>query len=95
MWDAFDLLLLVIHVCQMACNSGMAGRRAKQSEIWDSKVMCMSDTFDLRVFNVILGSFGALVSTWPVTRRQLSVERNGVKFGIQGSYVYMGYICTF
>ncbi len=49
----------------------------------------MSNTFDLLVFTVILGLFGALVSIGPVTRKQLSVERNGVKFGIQGScYIY-------
>ena len=28
------------------------------------------------MFNVILGSFGALVSKWPVTREWLAVEQN-------------------
>ncbi len=32
-------------------------------------------TFDLLVFKVILGSFGALVSKWPVTRKQLTENR--------------------
>ena len=36
--------------------------------------------FDLLVFKVILRSF-ALVSKWPVTRTQVSVEKRGVKFG--------------
>ncbi len=33
----------------------------------------MWDTFDLLTFNVILGSFGVLLSKWPVTRKQLHV----------------------
>ncbi len=33
-------------------------------------------TFDLLVLNAILGSFGALVSKWPVTRKRLVVECN-------------------
>ena len=36
---------------------------------------------DLLLFKVILRSFGALVSKWPVTRKQVSVEKTGVKFG--------------
>ncbi len=51
----------------MACISKTAGSRAK-SEIWDlwTLVTHMSGTFDLVGFNVILGSFGALVLKWPV-----------------------------
>ena len=42
-------------------------------------------TFDLSVFKVILGSFGALASKWPVTQKRLALEEeNGVKFGSQG-----------
>ncbi len=41
-------------------------------------------TFDILVFNVILGSFGALVSKWPVTQTQVSVQKSGVKFGRRG-----------
>ena len=32
-------------------------------------------TFDLLVFKVILVSFGALFSKWPVTRKQVGVHR--------------------
>ena len=39
------------------------------------------DTFDLLVFKVILGSFGAFVLKWPVTRKRLAAEQNGVKLG--------------
>ncbi len=44
----------------------MAGCRAKRTEIWDSGILVTHiwSTFDLVVFNVILGSFGALVSKW-------------------------------
>ncbi len=41
----------------------MVGRRAKLGEIWDSGTVTYETficTFDLVVFNVILGSFGAL-----------------------------------
>ncbi len=55
----------------MACNSKMAGLRAKHSEICDSgiAVICTEGTFDLSVFNVILSSFGAVVSIWPLARK--------------------------
>ncbi len=33
-------------------------------------------TFDILVFNVILGSFGALVSKWPVSQKHVFVEKN-------------------
>ncbi len=32
-------------------------------------------TFDLLVFKVMLGSFGALVFKWPVAQTQVSVEK--------------------
>ena len=38
--------------------------------------------FSVERLKVILGSFGALVSKWPVTRKQLSIEQNGLKFGV-------------
>ncbi len=50
-------------------------------------------TIGLSVFKVISGSFGALVSIWPVTRQKLAVEQNGVQFEARGSfYIYMGYL---
>ena len=47
----------------MTCNSKMAGRRAKWSEIWDSVTLVRHiwGTFDLVGFKVILGSFCALL----------------------------------
>ena len=41
-----------------------AGRRAQRSEIWDSGTLVtyLWCSFDRVVFNVILGSFGELVS---------------------------------
>ena len=44
--------------------------------------ICIWGTFDLLVFNVILGWFCALVTNWPVPLKQLAGERNRVKFGI-------------
>ncbi len=68
LWRTFDLLLLKVIRCtclRMACNLRMASRTAKRSEIWDSEVVVTCNTytgtFDLLVFVVILGSFGALV----------------------------------
>ncbi len=46
--------------------------------------ICIRGTFDLVVFNVILRPFGALVSKWPVTRKWLAVERNGLKVETRG-----------
>lgn len=44
----------------------MVGDRAKQIEIWDVGILVTHthtwDTFDLVLFNVILGPFGTLVS---------------------------------
>ncbi len=53
----------------MARNSETADGRAKRSEIWDLgvDVKCIRGTFDLVVFQVILGSFSAFVSKWPLT----------------------------
>ncbi len=67
----------------MACNSKTARRRAKRSEIWDSWILVtyIWGTYDMVVFKVILGSFGALVSKRPVSRKGLVVEQNRVKFG--------------
>ncbi len=49
----------------------MAGRRMKQTEIRDlgTVVTHIWGTFDLVVFKVISGSFGALVSKWPVIQK--------------------------
>ncbi len=40
-------------------------------------IMCIWGIFGLLVFKVILDSLIALVSIWPVTQKQLSVEWNG------------------
>ncbi len=54
----------------------MANRSAEQSEIWDlerTSGRCMG-TFELIVFKVILGSLGAFVSKWHVTRKWLTLQ---------------------
>ena len=53
----------------MACISKRAGYRAERSEIWDpwKIVINIWGTFELVGFKVILCSFGARVSKWPVT----------------------------
>ncbi len=68
----------------MASDSKTAGRRAKQSEIWDSLIVItwLLCTFDLLV--VILGSFYVLAPKLHVTQKWLSMERNEVKFGTWG-----------
>ncbi len=45
-------------------------------EIWDSWILVIHiwGTFDLVVVKVILGSFSALVSEWPVTQNRLVVD---------------------
>ncbi len=65
----------------------MANRRAEQSETWDSGVVVtyIWGAFGPLVFNVILRSFGVLVSKWLATRKRLAIERNGVKLGLRGS----------
>ena len=40
----------------------------------------MWGTFDLVWFKVIVVSFSALVSKWPVSPKDLVIDRNGVKF---------------
>ena len=64
----------------------MAHYRAKQTEIWDSGVvvMCMHGTIDISVLDVILWSFGAVVSKWPVTQKRLVVEQNEDNLGLDG-----------
>ncbi len=59
-----------------------ANRRTKRNEIWDSVLLVEHEwgTFDFVVFIVILGSLGARFSKWPVIRKPLSAERNGLKF---------------
>ena len=54
----------------------MAGRRVKRIEIWDSWILVAHvwGTFDLVGFEVILGSFGAVVSKWPVTQKRLLLQ---------------------
>ena len=54
----------------------MAYRIAKRTEIWDSGTVVTDiwGTFNLVVFNVTLGSFGGLVSKWPVTQKRLIIE---------------------
>ncbi len=51
------------------------------------RLTCLEITYNSKtdlVFKVISGSFGALVSKWPVSGKRLAVERNGVKFGSRG-----------
>ncbi len=74
---------------KMAYISKTAGRRAKRSEIWDSgaRVAHLWGIFDLVMFKVICGSFRALVSEWPVTRKRLVVHWNGVKCLDSGTVV--------
>ncbi len=62
-----------------------AGRRAKRGEIWDSgtQVTFMWRTFDLVVFEVILGSFDALCL------KRLVVESKRVEFETRGQLLYI------
>ena len=64
----------------------MVGRRAKRGENWyfGVFVVCIRGTFDILVFKVILGSFNAVVTEWPVPRKRKAMERNGVKFDTRG-----------
>ncbi len=51
-------------------------------------------TFDLVVFKIISGSFGAIVSRWSVTQKWLAVEWNGSIFGTCGvPYNIILYTC--
>ncbi len=69
----------------------MSGSRLKLTEIWDSAGGVSSGTyvtFDLVVFKVILGSFSALVSKYPLPQKCVSVEKkNRLKFGDRGMLV--------
>ncbi len=58
--------------------SKTAGRGVKLTEILDSNNIW--DTFNLVMFKAIRKAFGSLVSKWPVTRKRLVIECNGVKF---------------
>ncbi len=77
----------------------MAMRRAKLSEIWESGlvVTCIWGTFDLLVFKVILGSFIALVSKWPVTQKRLAIRATRTEFwGSGGTYhMHMAFFLPF
>ncbi len=42
-------------------------------------------TYDLLMFDVIVGSFGTLVSKWDVTCKQVSIEKGLVNIGTEGS----------
>ncbi len=44
----------------------------------------MGHIYDLVVFKIILSSFIAFLSKYPVSRKWLVVECNGVKFETQG-----------
>ena len=57
---------------KMACSSKTAGCRATRAPSSTSKTRVRN----LSVFKVILGSFDALVSKWPVTQKGLPVEQN-------------------
>ena len=69
---------------KMTCNAKTDDHREKRSEFWVSGVVYLiiyiKIIFELAIFEIILGSFGALVSKRPVTRKRLSVEQNSVKF---------------
>ena len=73
---------------KMCDNLKRARRRAKRSEIWESWILamhiCICGIFDLVVFKVILVSFGALVSKWPVSQKRLVLEQDRLKFGTRG-----------
>ena len=60
----------------MGCIGKTAGRRSKQSEIWESGVVVYGVPLHLLLFKVIWRSFDAFVSKWPVTGKCLAVERN-------------------
>ncbi len=79
----------------MACISKTVDRRAIQSEIWDSWVLVTHiwGIYDLVVFKVILGSFGAIVSKWPVCRKWLVVVVFKVILGSFGSFVSKWPVC--
>ncbi len=55
-------------------------------------VLALLDYVSLKMLKAIWRSFGALVLIWPVTRKRLAVERNGVTFGTRWylQHVYGG-----
>ncbi len=63
----------------MTSNAKTVHRKVKRGEIWALWILVTHalGTFDLVGFQVVLGSFGALVSKWHVTQQQLVLERNG------------------
>ena len=54
-------------------------RRAIVSQASDSCQYIHKYNLDLILLRVILGVIRALVSTWPLTRKRLVEDRNGVK----------------
>ncbi len=55
--------------------------------------MYMGHLWPFSVYKVILKSLSALILRWPVTRKMLFVEQNGVKFSLLGvSRPYSGYL---
>ncbi len=59
----------------------------RNGAIWNSMVVValIWDIFDHCVFKNIL----SLVSKWPVTRKRLTEEQKGVKFGTRGQLYYV------
>ena len=84
----------------MACNSKLARPTAKLSEIWDSWILVTKiwGTFDLVGFKVILGSFSALVSEWPVKMAGCRLKQSEIIELRHTSNTYMGqyslHLCT-
>ncbi len=66
---------------KMACNSKADHFRVKAKGIETGARVLVEHiwcTFDLVVFNVIWGSFGAPVSKWTVSLKWLTVKQNGL-----------------
>ncbi len=85
--SAQDYFGLILWNClEMSCNSKTAVCRAEWIGIWDSGVIVQHTwgTFDLIVFNAILGSFSAHLSNWLLTQTWLSVEVFRLKFRTLG-----------
>ncbi len=55
----------------------------------------LTGTIHLLVFKVILGSFNALASNWPVPRNWLAVEQKGVQFWDSGVVAISIYLCIY
>ena len=77
----------------MAHKSKAACHAEKLSGTWCSGIIAIYrlGTFDLLVFRVILGSFSALVSKFPLTRTRLmkrsEIRDGGVVSHILGSFI--------